>query len=331
MSQRDGFTPNPDTDELHAAVEYLMTGMDYADISNLDTLRQLRAGPPYTISDESTVTAEQRAIRGPGGTQLELRIFRPAGRAKAVMVDIHGGGWSLGAASDNDWLNRQFASRCGVATVSVDYRLAPEWPFPAAADDCLAATQWVASKSADEFGTSSLLFHGMSAGAHLSVVTLLRLREQEPEILDRVRGLSLEYGCYDITRTPSHRSADARTPILPDHWLRAFIYHAFSEYPDRQRQEAAVSPLYADLRGLPPALFTVGDLDPLLDDSLFMAARWQAAGSHADLDVWHRGIHGISNLALTPHTAQAVLQRTCSWFHDRLGEETNIPVPGSQG
>ncbi|MCX4780717.1 alpha/beta hydrolase [Streptomyces sp. NBC_01264] len=74
--------------------------------------------------------------------------------------------------------------------------------------------------------------------------------------------------------------------------------------------------VFARLDGLPPALFTVGSLDPLLDDSLFMAARWQAAGNHADLDVWPDGVHGFNNMA--PKTGHRVAERIASWFTTRL-------------
>lgn len=317
MSEPDDFTPVPDADELDAALSTLRAQGEQPQIDTLEGLREVRTRPPFTISGDA-LTMDDLVIPGPDGTRLGLRACRPAGPARAVLIDVHGGGWSFGAASDDDWLNSQYVTRCQVATVSVDYRLAPESPFPAAVDDCLAAARWVASNAISEFGTNNLLLHGMSSGAHLAALALLALRDEDPETANHIRGASLDYGVYDIGGTPSHRQADRNTPVLPAHWLRAFIGHTFAGCPPDLRQSPAASPLFADLRELPPALFTVGALDPLLDDSLFMASRWRAAGNHTDLDVWPGGVHGISNSALTPNTAEAILRRTAGWFDARL-------------
>ncbi|WP_405976439.1 alpha/beta hydrolase [Streptomyces sp. NBC_00988] len=109
-------------------------------------------------------------------------------------------------------------------------------------------------------------------------------------------------------RSPSRRFADHATLVLPSHWVRGFVAHAFPGLDDEQLRDPSRSPLFAKLDSLPPALFTVGTLDPLLDDSLFMSARWQVAGSRADLDVWPHGVHGFNNMAPGP----AALSSTAS-------------------
>ncbi|MGZ3974755.1 MAG: alpha/beta hydrolase, partial [Flavisolibacter sp.] len=110
-----------------------------------------------------------KTIKGAGG-DLQLRIFKPD-TIRAVVLDIHGGGWSLGTAESMDPMNDIMARTCKVAIVSVNYRLAPEYPFPACIEDCKAAARWLISNSLKEFGTDQLFISGASAGAHLTAVT----------------------------------------------------------------------------------------------------------------------------------------------------------------
>jgi len=236
---------------------------------------------------ETVAAARERAIPGPAG-ELRLRVLVPDA-VRGVYLHLHGGGWTLGAAKQSDVRNWALARHCGLAVVSVDYRLAPEHPHPAGPDDCEAAALWLARNVRAEFGTTRLWIGGESAGAHLAALTLLRLRDRHA--LQPFAGANLVYGAYDLSMTPSQKRWGERnlvlsTPILE--WFSDFFV------PDRaRRRDPDVSPLYADLTGLPPALFTVGTLDPLLDDSLFMHARWLAAGSRAELAVWPGGIHGF--------------------------------------
>ncbi|MDV7217943.1 alpha/beta hydrolase [Streptomyces prunicolor] len=117
-------------------------------------------------------------------------------------------------------------------------------------------------------------------------------------------------------RSPSRRFADHTTLVLPGHRVRGFFANAFPGHDDEQLLDPSLSPLFAKLENLPPALFTVGTLDPLLDDSLFMSARWWVAGNRADLDVWPDGVHGFSNVV--PKTGHAVVEGISSWFNARL-------------
>lgn len=236
---------------------------------------------------ETVAAARARSIPGPGG-DLRLRILVPE-VVRGVYLHLHGGGWTLGAANQSDVRNWAIARHCGLAVVSVDYRLAPEHPFPAGPEDCEAAALWLAKHASAEFGATRLWIGGESAGAHLAALTLIRLRERHG--LTPFVGANLVYGDYDLSMTPSQKRWGERnlvlsTPIIE--WFADFFV------PDRtRRRDPDVSPLYADLRGLPPALFTIGTLDPLLDDSLFMHARWLAAGNRAELAIWPGGIHGF--------------------------------------
>ena len=235
-------------------------------------------GPVQTVAG-----ARERGIPGPAG-ELRLRVLVPE-VVRGVYLHLHGGGWTLGAANQSDLRNQAIARHCGLATVSVEYRLAPEHPYPAGPDDCEAAALWLARNAAAEFGTTRLWIGGESAGAHLAALTLLRLRDRHGSRRSPARTWST--ACYDLSMTPSQRRWGERnlvlsTPIIQ--WFGDFFV------PDpARRRDPDVSPLYADLAGLPPALFSVGTLDPLLDDSLFLHARWLAAGGRAELAVWPGG------------------------------------------
>jgi acetyl esterase len=241
----------------------------------------LGAFPPMPKSRR----AETVVIDGPAGP-LSLRIIAPDSPGGAYL-HIHGGGWTLGAADEQDpWLDR-LAERCGFACVSVEYRLAPEDPYPAAPDDCEAAALWLAREAQERFGTTRLVIGGESAGAHLAVVTLARLRDRHG--LRPFAGANLFAGCYDLTLTPSAANWGDEKLVLNTRDVRIFADNFCG--PEADRRSPDISPLHADLAGLPPALFSVGTRDLLLDDTLFMAARWAASGSRADLAIWPGGCH----------------------------------------
>jgi acetyl esterase/lipase len=230
--------------------------------------------------------ATERSIAGPGG-QLPLRVFVPD-RVEGVYLHIHGGGWVLGRAHHSDVVLEALARACNLAVVSVDYRLAPEDPYPAGPDDCEAAALWLTQNAQKEFGSDRLFIGGESAGGHLSAVTLLRLRDRHG--VRPFRGAVLTYGVFDLTHTPSVVQSGETTLVINSPLMKWFGDHFVG--PDLRR-DPDVSPLYANLTGLPPALFSVGTLDALLDDTLFMHARWVAAANDAELAIYPGAVHGF--------------------------------------
>jgi acetyl esterase/lipase len=261
--------------------------------SPLERARAIRKG------DETLVLRSERAVErtidGPGGP-LTLREFRPA-RAKAVLLHFHGGGWLTGQPAVMDPLHDALSNDLDLAVVSVDYRLAPEHPFPAGPDDCEAAALWLVAEAASEFGTDRLLVGGESAGAHLSALTLLRLRDRHG-LAERFCGADLVFGAYDLSSTPSATgvgTSDDLDVLSRDRML--FFYEQFTPgWSTEDRRSPELSPLYADLRGMPPALFTVGTADHLVDDTLFFAQRWLVAGNHAELLVYPDAPHACIGL-----------------------------------
>jgi acetyl esterase/lipase len=131
---------------------------------------------------------EDRFIDGPAGP-LRVRVKSPTSPS-AVLIDIHGGAFSMGSPDGGDPLNNAYVGRANVAVVSVDYRLAPEHPYPAGADDCEAAALWVMQRAKAEWGTDRVMITGTSAGGNLAAVTLLRLRDRH-DALANVIGANL--------------------------------------------------------------------------------------------------------------------------------------------
>lgn len=240
-------------------------------------------GPPR-LSPRASV----RTIDGPGGP-VRLRIIHPEGRpARGIFLHIHGGGWVWGGPHHHDPQMTALADATGLITASTSYRLAPEDPYPDGPDDCEAAALWLCENGVNRFGHQLVAIGGESAGGHLTAVTCLRLRDRHG--LAPFRAALLTYGAFDLRGTPSMRAFGDRPLILNTSSIDWFV-ELFAG--DRDLDDPDISPIWANLRGLPPALFTVGDLDPLLDDTLFMAARWKAAGNRMQLDVWPGALHAF--------------------------------------
>lgn len=268
---------------------------------NLEELREARAQRMVQATDASVTDEVVEA----DGRRVPVRIIRPsAAPTRGVHLDIHGGGFYMDTAAHGDLRNRMLADALEVAVVSVDYRLAPEHPWPAAPDDCETAALWLINNSESFFGTSRLTISGFSAGATLAMTTLLRLRDRG--LTHGCAGAALQFGTYDLSgQTPAGRL------IADEYFLEAYVGHV----PDRTRPD--VSPVYADLHDLPPLLLIVGAGDILLEDNVAMASRLAVAGVDVTLGIYPASPHGFTNHPTTiAATARDDIE---SWLLDRLG------------
>jgi acetyl esterase/lipase len=268
--------------------------------NSVEELRTVRAGaakpaPASPPAVEELVVADGRSV--------PLRIHTPVDAAvKGVFLEIHGGGFYMGSAAGSDVRNRRLADALGVAVASVDYRLAPEHPWPAAPDDCETAALWLVEHAQHRFGTTKLAVGGFSAGATLAITTLLRLRDRG---VTAFTGAVLQFGTYDLSAlTPAGRL------IADEYFLEAYAGAA----PDRTDPD--LSPIYADLSNLPPVLMIVGDADILLQDNLAMAARLSASGADIDLRVYPDSPHGFTGHPT--RMAQAALDDIHTWLSGHL-------------
>ncbi len=235
---------------------------------------------------------EDRKIPGPGGT-LRVRIIRPQAAGNGpfpVVVYFHGGGWVLGNIESHEGICRSLANAGGVTVVTVDYRLAPEHRFPAAAEDAHAATLWAAEHAA-EFGGDPrrIAVAGDSAGANLAAVTCLMARERGGPRVD------FQVLLYPIT------DYDINNKSYIDHGNGYFLTRSemawyWEHYVQKaeDRHHPLASPLRAaDLGRLPPALVITAEFDVLRDEGEAYARRLQAAGVAARLRRYDGMIHGF--------------------------------------
>jgi acetyl esterase len=245
--------------------------------------RQTRAAvqpdPPAMASVE---TVQIPASHG----AIPVRIYTPLALPKTAavpgLVFYHGGGWVIGDLESHDVLCRQFAAKAAMIVASVDYRLAPEHKFPAAVDDSIAATIWVAAH-AEKLGIDAtrLFVGGDSAGGNLAAVVAMHGRDHGGP---RIRGQVLIYPVTDLAMThASHR--DPKTGVILTHVLmRWFRDHYLADSTGIDDWRA--SPLrMANLKGLPPAFVLTVGADPLHDEGDEFAVRLKQAGvavTHVD-------------------------------------------------
>ena len=278
-----------ETRAFNAGLEQLLEGLPPVHTLPAETTRQARRADGGIFPAPVYLPAARwERIAGRAG-EIALRVVEPEGEPRGAYLHFHGGGWTLGAADLQDSALKAAADATGLVMVSVDYRLAPEHPYPAAPDDCEDAARWLL-----EHFEGRRAIGGESAGAHLAVVTLLRLRDRcgiAPR--DAFQAANLAFGAFDLTGTPSRFLWGGRELVLSDPMMEWFVANYIPGTTDSERRDPDVSPLYGDLRDMPPALFTCGTLDPLLDDSLFMEARWRTAGNETRMTLWSEAVHGF--------------------------------------
>lgn len=230
------------------------------------------------------------------GHTVYLRILKPAHReVRGVHIDYHGGGWAIGTAAMDDLVNAAIVRETDIAVVSVDYTTLPDITFENQIAQSHAAADWVFEHAEAEFGSRDLFIGGESAGAHLAACSLLRLRDQRADF-SRLKGAVLFYGPYDLSATQSVRNATRETLVLDGPAMTPGIAKLLPDRDEAGRRAPDVSPLYANLARLPPALLLCGAIDPLIDDSRQMAERWKAQSGNARLIVVPESPHAFNRL-----------------------------------
>lgn len=234
------------------------------------------------------VTVETRSIIA-FGKRISIRILRPPGKLRGVHLDIHGGGWCAGNAKMNDQPNAALAAACRVAVVSVEYGRAPEHSIRELIDQCEAVAAWLAENVQREFRTDRLTIGGDSAGAHLAACVMLR----RPR---RFRAALLWYGCYDLAGSKGLREAPKDTLVFHAPSMLDCLRLLTPDMSDEERRAGDISPLFADLKDMPPALLISGMIDPLHTESVQLYARWRAAGADTRLLEVPQAAHAFNRL-----------------------------------
>lgn len=286
-------------DQLNALAQPL-SSMSVPDARRAMMLLASMGGEPSPVAG-----VVDRRIPGPAG-EIPVRIYTPVGTAPLpLLVYFHGGGWVLGSIETHDKICRELANGAGCVVVSVDYRLAPEHKFPAAADDCYAATQWAAAHAA-ELGADArrLAVGGDSAGGNLAAVVAQMARDRGGP------GLVFQLLIYPATAaafdTPSYRD-NAEGYLLTTGDMRWFWDHYLTGPADAANPYA--SPLRAArLGGLPPALVITAEFDPLRDEGEQYARGLEEAGVPARLTRYDGMIHGFFGMTHLMDKARAAVQ-----------------------
>jgi acetyl esterase len=242
---------------------------------------------------EPPAMAEVRDLRtadAPGG--VALRLYRPpqAAPVSPALVYYHGGGWTIGDLDTHDVLCRQLAQRADCVVVAVDYRLGPEHRFPAAVDDCLAATRWVqAHAKALGIDGTRLAIGGDSAGGNLAAVTAIALRDGG-DALPRLQ--LLIYPATDMRAVAPSHTTNAQGYVLTADSIAYYRGHYVPEAA--QWSDWRASPLlHMDLSRLPPALVLTAGFDPLRDEGRQYADALSKAGVPTQYVCFERQIHGF--------------------------------------
>ncbi len=276
-----------------------------------DTRAALQPDPPEMAAVKD-LTAD-----GPGGP-IPLRLYRPSasGPTPPVLVYFHGGGWVIGDLDTHDVLCRQLASESKAAVVSVDYRLGPEHKFPAAVEDCWAATRWVAANGA-ALGVDGrrLAVGGDSAGGNLAAVVALMARDAGGPAI--ALQLLIYPGTDMAADTPSHGEF-AEGYLLTRESIRWFIAHYLRSEADVDDWRA--SPGRApSLRGLPPALVITAGFDPLCDEGEDYARRLRRDGVLVDSVRYGGMIHGFFGMGRAIETANRAIAHAARSVGQALG------------
>ncbi len=281
--------------ELRAVLEQ-MPPMDLT--ANIPLARRLLLEQLAALSPAARVgvSIEDRRIPGPSGApEVGLRLYRPTARSQPLpgLLWLHGGGFVVGHPTMDDGLCQRFAEEAGCLVVSVDWRLAPEDPYPAGLEDAYAALVWMDASAAELGLDGRIAVAGASAGGGLAAGLSLLARDRGgPRLMFQMP----LYGCLD----DRHISPSSQQITDPRLWNRAGSMKAWALYLqgiDRQRPPVYAAPLRTEnLAGLPPSYLCVGDLDLLRDENLEYAARLAQSGVPVEFHLYPGAFHGFELL-----------------------------------
>ena len=268
--------------------------------------RQVTAPEPVPVAEVRDLTAA-----GPHGP-IPLRLYRPDAApptASPVLVFFHGGGWVIGDLDTHDNMARNVCRGSRAVVVAVDYRLAPEHPFPAAAEDAVAAARWVAQHLDELGGDDRLAVAGDSAGGNLAAVVAQQLTADGTPLT----GQFLIYPAVDAEGEYPSRVENAKGYFLEKDTMDWFYGHYAGAWEDAR--DARLSPLHgADLSVLPPAVVVTAEYDPLRDEGEAYGEALEAAGVHADVRRYDGMSHSFFDMGTVSPAAQAAIDESCARF-----------------
>jgi acetyl esterase len=258
-------------------------------------------------------STEDRTVPGAEG-ELRARVYRPEGDGPFPTVAFfHGGGWVIGDLDTHENMARNVCRGSRAVVIAIDYRLAPEHPFPAAAEDAVAAARWVAAHLDELGGDTRLAVAGDSAGGNLAAVVAQALHADGTPLA----GQFLIYPAVDAEGEYPSRLENATGYFLEQPTMDWFYGHYTGAWADAK--DPRLSPLHgADLSGLPPAVIVTAEYDPLRDEGEAYGEALHAAGVDADVRRYDGMIHGFFDMGTVSPAAQAAVDESCARFGELL-------------
>lgn len=313
----------PDVDpEIRRFVETvaadLATHPDLAAVPPAEARRILELVRARWAADGPTMAATLETELPTRHGPVRLRLHRPLpGKSLPLLFYLHGGGWTFFSLDTHDRLMREYAARAGVAVAGIDYALAPEARFPVALEQVIDALRWLADAGPEfDFDADCIVVGGDSAGANLAVAACLALRAAGESRL--ARGMLLNYGAFDgarATRAPNHYGGPGYmlgAEEMQGYWRNYVQAESELELP-------LVSPLRADLAGLPPALLVIPECDLLAEQSHALAAKLQRAGVAAEARVYPGATHSFLEAASVARVSRQALADSADWLRKVTG------------
>ncbi len=278
--------------------------------ASMATRRQIAERVRAPWREGGPIMAESREMDMGG---VRLRLHRPVADEKLpVMLYIHGGGWTLFSIDTHDRLMREYAARAGIAVLGIDYSLSPESKFPVALDECAAALDWIATQAdALNLDAHRVLIGGDSAGANLSVATCLLQRQRGAKL---PIAMLLNYGAFAPEHTPSYARFGAGDYSLESGEMDMF-WANYIDTPD-QLADPLVTPLRADLSGMPPAFLAIADCDILADCNDAFARKLTDAGVATRAVTYKGATHSFLEAVSIAPLAGRALDEQAAWIRD---------------
>jgi acetyl esterase/lipase len=321
--------------ELRPAIEKFVTFYDGGyDLSSAEAIGRVRHQRSQRRRETNAAVAtpsvrtEDRYIPGfEGDPPVRIRIYRPNNleAGAPALLWIHGGAYVMGDLDGEDAVCARMSHNTGAVVVSVDYRLAPEHPYPAPLHDCHAAYRWIL-READSLGLTleSLVVGGTSAGGGLAATLCLFLRDRH-EPLPKLQLLAAPA----VDDSSPARLADARIEAPPLN--RNVLFNAWRSYlgscAEGTRPPAHAAAARANnLSGLPPAYISIGSLDPLLDEDLAYARRLIVSGVSAEVHVFPRACHGFESFQPTAAISKQCLDEREAVLRGVFRKQSAVPL-----
>lgn len=250
-----------------------------------------------------------------GQRRIMLRVLRGhSGSApRGVYLHFHGGAWVLGNARLDDGWNADMVRACNVTAVCGDFHLAVDDRLEQTIEDAVAITQWVLDHL-PELQAERIVIGGESSGAHLAAIALIRLAAKRS--INSVAGFLSFCGAFDMQGSASLRAAGETSLVIDARSALENLKRLTQGMSDHAHRSAELSPYYADLKKMPPALFIAGALDPIVDDSRKMYERWQQFNGNAELIVAPEAPHGFERLPTCLASKAKAYAR--EWMKERL-------------